>query len=187
MLSPRPVPAIAEGYFLSPRPSIPQAVWINAPYCGQTSRRHLLPPGAENPLRTGTTPEWHSQQVKDARNSYTPGYQEIPIHKTTDTLVFNLPSQGSSSTTPGRRKTRVPAGAARAVDAAGGEKKCEVKCNAMHRGCAVQMRDRAGLTIGFRGDLSPAGSLFPDQVPHTGRGMPLTQRCVEPRATALAQ
>lgn len=33
----------------------------------------------------------------------------------------------------------------------------------------------------------PAGSLFPGQVPDTGRGMPLTQRCAEPPATALAQ
>ena len=31
----------------------------------------------------------------------------------------------------------------------------------------------------------PAGSLFPRQVPDSG--MPLTQRCAEPRATALAQ
>ena len=122
---------------MSPLPSVPQAGWINAPHCGQTSRRHLPPPGAENPLGAGTTLGLRGQQVEDARNSYTPGHQEIPIHKATDTLVFNLHSQGSSSTTPGRRKTQVPAGAARAVDAAGGGEKCEAEWSAMHRGRAV--------------------------------------------------
>ncbi|XP_065798112.1 mucin-19-like [Muntiacus reevesi] len=121
-----------------------KAVWINAPHCGQTSRRHLLPPGAENPLGAGTTLGLHGQQVEDAGNSYTPGHQEIPIHKTTDTLVFNLPSQGSSSTTPGRRKTRVPAGAARAVDAAGGEEKCEANGTRCTGAALSQMRGRAG-------------------------------------------
>lgn len=118
-------------------------------------------PGAENPLGAGTTLGLRGQQVEDARNSYTAGHQEIPKHKATDTLVFNLHSQGSSSTTPGRRKTQVPAGAERAVDAAGGGEKCEAEWNAMHRGRAVQMRDRAGLTSGLRGDLSPRWVPFP--------------------------
>ena len=157
------------------------------PTVGKPADVTSYPCGLRTPCSLG--PRWiDSQQVEDARNSYTPGHQEIPIHETTDTLVFNLPAQGSSSTTPGRRKTRVPAGAARAVDDAGGEKKRVKRNRTRYTGAALsQMRDRAGLTIGFRGDLNPAGSLFPGQVPDIGRGMPLTQRCAEPRATVLAQ